>query len=399
MSASQWEFLSSRAAAMLVACNPSPVDGHSAVAAQAFLREAGCPAFPPFVRYLTSYAGLSVAFSRATVRSRLQLVSIGDGAQCVQNKEDDWRLLFATSTESHEGYWMKPDGSVYMAFFSGRQFQQVISGSVEVFLEDLAMRWWAATNNFVLDSVSTSVASGAAMIAEKYKLGLVPEGTDQYIQWWASSRLGVGNYPLLGKRYRLTAYWPSDAPDLEAELTQELSRLLEPHLGQLRGSAEYKQYRDTGDFMRLAAVVEPDQSIPPAKSFRIAARSGLAQLADQHRFPPPPETDEAFRHYLESNLSLFSRLGNREVLYYVAVGMVALGHLEWVEQLLDNLPGEGGSDWAQPMWAAAFLGFLFPNQFLFSPLDDVGEFRFWLANNRQNLSWDEQRGVYDNASF
>jgi hypothetical protein len=383
---------------MLAACNPSQVVGHTLEASEAFVRETGCPAFPPFLRYLTCYAGLTIAFSRAIMRSRLRFLSITTGAQCIQNKMGEWRLLFADSAESHAGYWMRPDGSVYMAFFSGRQFQQMVSGSVEVMLEDLAMRWWAATNYFIIDSVSTSISGGAAGIAVKYKLRPVLEASDQSIQWWSSPKFGVGNFPLFGKRYSVTAFWPSEAHDLEAELSQELSRLLEPHLGQLRGSADYKKYRDTGDFMHLAEVVEPEKSIPPATSFRIAARLGLARLADEHHLLKPPEVDEAFKMYLESNMSQFLQISRKELLYYVAVGMVAFGHLDWIEPLFNNLPQAGGSGWGQPLWAATFLGFLFPNQFLFSPVDEVGAFRAWLENNRQSLTWNERRGVYENVN-
>src|SRR5207245_2082515 len=94
---SAWEFLSNRATDMLSTCNGSALVNHSLDVSKTFLREAGCPAFPSFIRYLTSYAGLSLAFSQETVRSNLRFLSIGNGAECVQNKQNEWRLLFADS--------------------------------------------------------------------------------------------------------------------------------------------------------------------------------------------------------------------------------------------------------------------------------------------------------------
>jgi hypothetical protein len=127
---------------------------------------------------------------------------------------------------------------------------------------------------------------------------------------------------------------------------------------------------------------------------RKAARIGLSGLASAYSYTEPPEDDEAFQRYLEADICNWDGGIPDEVDYYISVGLAAFGHRDRLSRLIECMPNAGGSGWREPLWPVAFLGYLLPNQFIFSPLDNTDQFTKWLSANQDRLSWNNNRGLY-----
>jgi hypothetical protein len=200
-----WTSLSDCAIEMLQAYNShSPAITPPEIARE-FLQNHGCPAFPLFEKYISSFGGLRIAFSKSTIRVNCKFLGVKSGLQCVRNAENQWRLLISEPDETHQGMWLRPDGSIYIAYYSGQQFQQTISGSCETMLEHYGMLWRHSSEEYIIDSVSSSLCNGAKTVAELMELPEVPEASDQYIHWWSSPRIAIGSIPLIGRRFRVYA--------------------------------------------------------------------------------------------------------------------------------------------------------------------------------------------------
>ena len=80
---------------------------------------------------------------------------------------------------------------------------------------------------------------------------------------------------------------------------------------------------------------------------------------------------------------------SRHARFVFAAGLLAYGHIEVAEDLLDGQPPTGGI-----RKLALALKALLPLPDELDPLRDREAVRGWLRVNRDRLTWDEARGAY-----
>lgn len=396
---SKWDRLSSPTSHWLLTQSDLFEIGMPLFQASTYLANLGCPIYQPFLDYFLRYAGMSLRYRSGPQHDDMAFFRIEDGATVVWSEaRQEWQLVFGGDS-SHVRMLMRPDGSILSA--SRNQYSTAIASSIEMLLEDIAAQNLALEADRTFDYVVSSRADGAARIASILELELRTDISDQFVQWWMKGDVGVGVRPCgaiycpIKHRFNVTAYWPKSDLLLDKQITEALTDLQEPDWGAYRTCEGFRAYRALGDNASLDQRPVPSPRVTCATSFRFAARKGLFDLYQAHQIDePPPSEETAFQVFLLENHANYKQSGNKTACYYASVGLVAFGHPEFFEDVLDHLPLGTGTGWGDPLWAGLYLGLLLP-RFYICPLEATERVRDWVRSHLGRLYWEEDFGTYE----
>ena len=388
---SKWEHLSSKAQEMLKAAAVIHGIGHTEREIEGFLSKYPCPKSEAFKSYLLNYAGLRLKLSKSEFHSGISFERIDNGLRLSFSKKiNEWKMFLGEWGGA--GLNLTSSGLFYMAQSGGSTVS--IAESLETFIEQCAIVWSAREQNFTIDSVSTSMPDGANQVANKFGLKAVPHASDGLGGWWIGEKCGVGTTNAFERRFHVAAFWPKSDVKAEEQWTTALTSLLEPHWGWARGTESYRHHRDTGDLSVIRKMIDTDSAVRPVLSFRLAVRTGLAELAHKGRVDPPPEDDLDLGDYYDRQLATAKKQDDSLSIYFLSLGQLASGKIDAFPKLLNHLPKQESSAWGKPLWGGAFVKFLFPSAFIPDPIDQTSEVREWFNTNRDAFIWDEVKGVY-----
>jgi hypothetical protein len=143
-----------------------------------------------------------------------------------------------------------------------------------------------------------------------------------------------------------------------------------------------------------------NESLNPALIYRNAVR----QLCLQYHLDPVVDQDDHFRSYLENQYKLEKeQLGFllyskapanqstsvRNGLFVLAVGLLAFGNLDMVDDILHNIPAAG-----EIRHLVFALKALLPLPENLDPQHDYDEMSKWISTNKAKLKWDEKKGKF-----